>query len=267
MTPTARIQLFQLTFQSRDGAPDGAPYASKPLALKAQQDAARACLGYIGSTPETLRDALENGDVKTLKPLDQIETLDDLTDAETFELAETWADFRSDIYPSWVEVEVYTLTSALSDAGCAVTVFTVDDVTDRFAGDDPAGWLRANRRNIEDILSSRGNEAIDDLLIGDGLYVSEDDDEDEAEADDEEAAMRERGVTPEAFAESMVGHTAFIFGYGADVSKVRDPSATRYATLDSIRAETGMRRAVIYEIRTEPDERGFNEVVKVHARH
>lgn len=261
---TAHIKLFQLAFQSSDNAPDGAPYGTKAKAMKAQLEAAAGALVSIGSG-ESLREALSDHDIDTLKPRDQIEALDDLTDDETIRLAEEYADFRSDIYETWAEVDVYDLTSALSDAGCAVTVFTVDDVTDRFGGDDPATWLRNNRRNIEDILSSRGNEAIDDLLIGDGLYVSEDEDEDEA--DEEETAMRERGVTPEAFAEQMADHTAFIFGYGADVSKVRDPGATRYATLESIRAETGMRRAVIYEIRTEPDERGFNEVVKVHARH
>lgn len=176
---TARIQLFQLTFQSADNAPEAAPYATRALAMQAQVAAAAAALVSVG-TGESLRDALEYFAIETSKPLTQVEALDDLTDDETIRLAEEVADFRSDISATWAEVDVYTLTDAIRNAGAVPVVFTTDDLTDRYAGDDPEGWLLSNRRRIEDILSERGNIAIDDLLAADGL-LSNDEDEDEDE--------------------------------------------------------------------------------------
>ncbi|USN15883.1 hypothetical protein PAPPERLAPAPP_01410 [Brevundimonas phage vB_BpoS-Papperlapapp] len=175
---TARIQLFQLSYQSRDASPDGAPFASQALAIRAQVQAAADRLGSVDASPESLRDALTDHDIETIKPLDQIETLADLTDDETVKLAEARVDFQSDIYPTWAEVDVYTLTEAIRAAGAVPVVFTTDDLTDRYGGDDPESWLRDNARRIEDILSERGNQAIDDLLAGDGLFSSEDDEDD-----------------------------------------------------------------------------------------
>lgn len=176
MSTTARIQLFQLTFQSADNAPEAAPYASRALAMQAQTAAAAAALISVG-TGDTLRDALEYFGIETIKPLAQIEALDDLTDDETTRLAEEAADFRSDISATWAEVEVYALTEALHVAGVAATVFTTGDLSDRYGGDDPQGWLRDNRRRVEDLMIVRGNEALDDLLAADGLLLSDDDDE------------------------------------------------------------------------------------------
>lgn len=266
--PTARIKLFQLTFQSRDDAPDGAPYGTKPLALVAQLAAARASLSSV-NVGFALRDAVEGNDIETIKPLDAIETLDDLTDDETLRLAEGVTGFRSDIYEAWADVDVFTLTQAIRATGAMPVVFTVEDVAPHFNGTEAeaAEWLENTRGHMEDALTQLGNGWIEDTLLHDGKFADsgilmED------EADEEEAAMRERGVTPEAFAEQMADHTAFIFGYGgADTAQIRDDAATRYATLDSIRAVPGFRRAVIFEVRTEPDERGFYEVVKVHPRH
>jgi hypothetical protein len=96
----------------------------------------------------------------------------------------------------------------------------------------------------------------------------EDGDDEDAEADEEEAAMRERGVTPEAFAETAADLTCFIFTYGdADVIQIRDHAAQRYATLESIRAEPGMRRASIAEVKVVDADQGLYDVVKVHPRH
>ncbi|UTC28656.1 hypothetical protein MARCHEWKA_01430 [Brevundimonas phage vB_BpoS-Marchewka] len=175
---TARIQLFQLNHQSRNNAPEAVTFACRGAAIKAQVQAAANRLGYIGSDPETLRETLTDNEIETIKPLDQIEALDDLTDNETVMLAEKFADFQSDIHATWAEVDVYTLTEAIRAAGAVPVVFTTDDLTDRYGGDDPEGWLRDNSRRIEDLLSERGNQAIDDLLAGDGLLRSEDDDDD-----------------------------------------------------------------------------------------
>lgn len=180
---TARIQLFQLTFQSSDNAPEAEPYATRALAMQAQTAAAAAALISVG-TGESLRDALEYFAIETIKPLAQIEALDDLTDDETLRLAEEAADFRSDISATWAEVDVYTLTDAIRVAGAVPVVFTTEDLTDRYGGDDPEGWLLSNRRRIEDILSERGNIAIDDLLAADGLLTSDDEDD---EGEDDEA--------------------------------------------------------------------------------
>ncbi|USN14511.1 hypothetical protein DOMOVOI_00360 [Brevundimonas phage vB_BpoS-Domovoi] len=175
---TARIQLFQLNHQSRNNDPEAVTFACRGEAIKAQVQAAADRLGYIGSDPETLRETLADNEIETIKPLDQIEALDDLTDDETVRLAEKFADFQSDIHSTWAEVDVYTLTEAIRAAGAVPVVFTTDDLTDRYGGDDPEGWLRDNARRIEDTLSERGNQAIDDLLAGDGLFKSEDDEDD-----------------------------------------------------------------------------------------
>ena len=266
MTTTARIVLYQLACTADDSASNSAPYVTEADAKQGEIDLARIWMAGRLDARE-LRRMIGEGDIETEREAHAVSDLDDLEDEAVLDLARDRINFVSSIDPVFLDVPLAFLTDAIRAAGAAAAVFTVEDVADRFDGDrdDAADWLRNNRRNIEDILSSRGNEAIDDLLMADGLYDDQEHDEDED--DEEETAMRERGVTPEAFAEQMADHTAFIFGYGADVSKVRDPGATRYATLESIRAEMGMRRAVIYEIRTEPDERGFNEVVKVHARH
>ncbi|USN14377.1 hypothetical protein KABACHOK_05640 [Brevundimonas phage vB_BpoS-Kabachok] len=174
---TARIQLFQLTFQSADNAPESTPFASQAEAMRAETEAAAASLISTGSG-ESLREALNDHGIATLKPLDQIESLSDLTDGETVLLAEEVAGFRSSVESAWAEVDVYTLTEAIRVAGAVPVVFTTDDLTDRYGGDDPEGWLRDNARRIEDLLSERGNQAIDDLLAGDGLFRSEDDEDD-----------------------------------------------------------------------------------------
>lgn len=174
--------------------------------------------------------------------------------------------FNGHIYAIDVAISVYDLTEAIRAAGAAPTVFTVEDVADRFDGTDEeaAAWLIDNRRRLDDLLSERGNEAIESLLMYDGKLASDDEDE----ADEEEAAMRERGVTPEAFAASVADTTVFLFSYGdGNIAKIKDEAAELYASLDAIRAVPGFRRAIIVEAKSVKDAAGFREVVRVHPRH
>lgn len=267
MTTATRIVLYQLACTADDSAPNSAPYVTEADAKQGEIDLARIWMAGRLDARE-LRRMIGEGDIETEREAHAVSDLDDLEDEAVLDLARDRINFVSSIDPVFLDVPLAFLTDAIRAAGAMPVVFTAEDVAPHFNGTEAeaAEWLENTRGNMEDALTQLGNEWIEDTLLYDGKFADsgilmED------EADEEEAAMRERGVTPEAFAEQMADHTAFIFGYGADVSKVRDPGATRYATLESIRAEMGMRRAVIYEIRTEPDERGFNEVVKVHARH
>lgn len=54
----------------------------------------------------------------------------------------------------------------------ASVVFTVDDVADRFDGteDEAEQWLHSVRNRLIDVMTSRGNDAIDDLLVADGKF-------------------------------------------------------------------------------------------------
>lgn len=178
---TARIQLYQLSVEAAGRSPDVTAHASRPAAEIARRQAVLDHMSGRLDEAEALRDALSYLGIATNKPLAEIESFADLSDLEREKLAEVEIDFRAEIVSTWAEVDVYTLTDVLRSAGLAVCVFTVDDLDDRYGGDDPAGWLRDNRSRIEDTLSERGNEAIDDLLTGDGLLRSEIDDDDDAE--------------------------------------------------------------------------------------
>ncbi|UTC29102.1 hypothetical protein BAMBUS_00190 [Brevundimonas phage vB_BpoS-Bambus] len=175
---TARIQLFQLSVEATGRAPDVTAHASRPAAEIARRQAVLDHMSGRLDEAEALRDALAYLGIATNKPLAEIESFADLSDLEQEKLAEAEIDFRAEIVSTWAEVDVYTLTEAIRAAGAVPVVFTTDDLTDRYGGDDPEGWLRDNARRIEDILSERGNQAIDDLLAGDGLFRSEDDEDD-----------------------------------------------------------------------------------------
>lgn len=119
--------------------------------------------------------------------------------------------------------------------------------------------------NVEAVTQwANGLREVEDMVRDD----DEDDDGYDPDEDDEEAALSERGLTPEGFDAAMIGHTAFIIEYGgADTAMIRKTGETVfYATLEAARMEPGYRNAVIMEVETTPDERGFYKVVKVHAR-
>ncbi len=63
-------------------------------------------------------------------------------------------------------------TTILRAMGCAVCIFTVDDVlsiaeTDEtdITGQQAQDWMESNRRRLEDALSTRGNEFIADSIV------------------------------------------------------------------------------------------------------
>lgn len=69
-------------------------------------------------------------------------------------------------------------TETLRAMGCAVCIFTVDDVTSVANNDETditeeqaQDWMESNRRRLEDVLSTRGNEFIADSVVD---LVSED---------------------------------------------------------------------------------------------
>lgn len=120
--------------------------------------------------------------------------------------------------------------------------------------------------NVEAVTQwANGLREVEDMVRDDD---EDDDDGYDPDEDDEEAALSERGLTPEGFDAAMIGHTAFIIEYGgADTAMIRKTGETVfYATLEAARMEPGYRNAVIMEVETTPDERGFYKVVKVHAR-
>lgn len=86
--------------------------------------------------------------------------------------------------------DVYDLTQAIRDKGAAPTVFTVDDLDDRFIGtpQEAADWLVSNRNRLGDILTQRGYEALHDLMSYDGKLAPEDDEADD-DADGVEALI------------------------------------------------------------------------------
>ncbi|USN15604.1 hypothetical protein KIKIMORA_04860 [Brevundimonas phage vB_BpoS-Kikimora] len=180
---TAKLKLYQLAVTANGYEPDGAPYASEVEAEDAKAQQARDWMAGRYTDATSLQSGLEDYDIHTQKPLDEIKTLDDLSDVEIVLFAEERIGFNGHIYAIDVAISVYDLTEAIRLAGAAPTVFTVEDVIDRFDGteEEAADWLVNNRRRLDDILSERGNEAIGDLLAYDGRLASEDDDEDEAD--------------------------------------------------------------------------------------
>lgn len=71
---------------------------------------------------------------------------------------------------------IHTLAQAIRDRDCAVVVFSPEDVFDRFNGAsaDAIHWLGLNSNRLEDRMSEHGNNALDDLLVDDGVYRDED---------------------------------------------------------------------------------------------
>lgn len=74
--------------------------------------------------------------------------------------------------------DVYDLSEAIRAKGAAVCIFTRDDLDGRFVGTPAQAvtWLADNSRRIGDRMSEQGNEVIDTLLQGDGLYREVEDD-------------------------------------------------------------------------------------------
>lgn len=133
-----------------------------------------------------------------------VETPDDLTRDDRHALILDVARALSDAAGS--PFDVYDLIGLVRAQGAAPTVFTVDDVADRFTGsrDQAQAWLIDNRRHLDEALALRGNEWIEDMLQSDGLFYDEfGDDEEDLQAADEEAYMRARGHTPESFAQAV----------------------------------------------------------------
>jgi hypothetical protein len=67
------------------------------------------------------------------------------------------------------KLETIKLTSELRRRGYVVCVFQPADLDDRrstegWSDEKKADWLKENSRKIEDLLSERGNDAIDDLI-------------------------------------------------------------------------------------------------------
>lgn len=172
---TAIIKLFQLAITADGYEPDGAPYASEAEAEAAKATWAREWMDYRYDDAASLQRALTDFEIETIKPLDEIKTLDDLTASEIVRLAEERIGFNAHIWGTDVAISVYDLTEAIRRAGAAPTVFTVEDVIDRYDGaaEEAAAWLDNNARRLNDILSERGNEAIDDLLMYDGKLAEE----------------------------------------------------------------------------------------------
>jgi hypothetical protein len=179
------ITLYQLAISAKEYNPDGAPYATEAEAEAAKVEQAREWMGDRLDTDD-LRRMIEDGDVQTEKDAADVEGIEDLEDDALIALAEQEIDFQGDIYPVTVQVEVdvYDLTEAIRIAGAAPTIFTVEDIADRFDGtpEEAADWLVNNRRRLDDILSERGNEAIDDLLAADGKLAPDDDGEPDPDA-------------------------------------------------------------------------------------
>lgn len=172
---TATIKLFQLAITANGYEPDGAPYASEAQAEDAKAETAREWMEGRDYDAAELQRALTDYEIETIKPLDEIKTLDDLSDVEIVLFAEERIGFNGHIYTTDVAISVYDLTETIRAAGAAPTVFTVEDVIDRFDGtaEEAAAWLNDNARRLNDILSERGNAAIDDLLMYDGKLAEE----------------------------------------------------------------------------------------------
>lgn len=172
----ARITLFQLAVTANGYEPDGAPYATEAEAETAKAEIAREWLESRFEDAEELRSELGNYDIETARPTDEINSLADLTDDEVVNFAEERIGFNGHVYSTDVEIDVYVLSDALRAAGAAVTLFTVDDVAERFDGDRDAAadWLVGAERRLGDTLAERGNEALDDLLLADGVFKSAD---------------------------------------------------------------------------------------------
>lgn len=181
----ALLTLWQLAASSKDYNADGAPYQTEAEANAAREDMARERLEGRFADAEELREALDNAGVDLGdKEIESINGLDDLSGDECFALAADLIDFSADVYQVHVEIDVYALSQAIRDAGAAPTVFTVEDVIDRFDGtpEEAADWLVSNRRHLDDALSTRGNEWIEDMLATDGKLADEDDGEPDPDA-------------------------------------------------------------------------------------
>lgn len=114
-------------------------------------------------------------------------------------------------------------------------------------------------------------QKLDDEAIASIECVHEIEDEDEDHEDElqeasEDAAMAAKGITPAAFAADLP--TTFIFTYGdGSLGDIRDKAAERYATLETIRAVPGNRRAIIAEVQLLDEAAGHYKVIRCHARH
>lgn len=188
MTTTTRIVLYQLACTADDSTSNSAPYVTEADAKQGEIDLARIWMAGRLDAHE-LRQMIEEGDIETEREAHAVSDLDDLEDEAVLDLARDRINFDSSIDPVFLDVPLAFLTDAIRAAGAAATVFTVEDVADRFDGDrdDAADWLRDNTGRIEDTLSERGNEAIDDLLTADGKMT------DAGDEGDREAFYSNRG--------------------------------------------------------------------------
>lgn len=108
------------------------------------------------------------------------------------------------------------LSMALSSQGAFASIWSVDDVADRFNGSrkEAAAWFAENSHRLGDILGQRGNDAIDDMLTGDGLSL---------DGDDDRAQAIEAGYTVN---EKAPGQFVFNDPDGNDDDSLTSPYAT-----------------------------------------
>lgn len=266
------LRMFQLAVSADDYEPDGAPYSTEAQAEAEAMDMARERVEGRFDLDD-LRRMVEDGEIDTDKAPEAINGLDDLSDEAVMGLAEQRINWSHSVYPVDIKVELAVVEAAIEAAG--ITTDDRDDLEEGLAAaywtvqswekGDLAGAVHGLEGWYEGVIERLPNLACspDD---GDDEDEGDDDHEDELQAADEEAALAAKGITPEVFNDSLP--TTFIFTYGdGSLGDIRDKGAERYATLESIRAVPGMRRAIIAEVQLLDEATGHYKVIKCHARH